>query len=198
MPIEKANAIHAARLLELRAQLAELWPAWPRRVTLEIGCGHGHFLTAYAQAQPQAYCLGLDILADRIVRAKRKGERAKLRNLAFFHAEARLFLEALPADVRFDRIFILFPDPWPKRRHHKNRIMQTDFLRLLASRSGEGARLCFRTDYEPYFRDATATLQDQSGWQPASEPWPFEYETVFQSRADGYHSYIGQPAPVRP
>lgn len=198
MPIEQAQAIHATRLRELRTQLAELWPAWPRTITLEIGCGHGHFLTAYAQAHPAAHCIGVDILEDRVLRARRKAERAGLANLAFFHAEARLFLEALPPDVRFARIFILFPDPWPKRRHHKNRIMQPEFLRLLAARAGEGARLCFRTDYEPYFHDATATLQADSGWQAAAEPWPFEYETVFQSRAETYHSYVGRPAPGTP
>jgi len=198
MPIEKAQAIHAARLQELRAQLAELWPTWPRHITLEIGCGHGHFFAAYAQAHPTEHCIGLDILEDRIIRAKRKAQRAKLANLAFFHAEAGLFLEALPPDVRFDRIFILFPDPWPKRRHHKNRIMQADFLKLLAARAGQGARLCFRTDFEPYFRDAVATLKSDSGWQSSSDAWPFEFETVFQSRADAYHSFVAQPASLHP
>lgn len=198
MPIEQAQAIHAARLHALRAELAELWPAWPKHLTLEIGCGHGHFFAAYSQAHPGEHCIGLDILEDRIIRAKRKAQRAKLANLAFFHAEARLFLEALPADVRFDRIFILFPDPWPKRRHHKNRIIQPEFLKSLAARAGEHTRLHFRTDFEPYYRDALAVFTAHPDWQPVAEPWPFEYETVFQSRADSYHSCTVRPTKPGP
>ena len=177
MPLDQAHAIHAARHAELTAAFAGLWPGWPEGITLEIGCGHGHFLTAYAQAHPQEHCLGLDLLEDRIHRARRK---------------ARLLLEALPPAVHFNRIFILFPDPWPKRRHHKHRLMQAGFLELLAKRAGKGARVCFRTDYEPYFRDALADLKAGTDWQVVEEPWPFEFETVFQSRAESHHSCIAR------
>lgn len=154
MPIEQANALHASRLAALRAEFAMLWQTWPTEITLEIGCGHGHFLNAYAQAHPDEHCLGLDLLADRIARAQKKARRAGLTNLAFFHAEARLLLEALPAPVRLGRIFILFPDPWPKRRHHKNRIMQPEFLQTLATRAGQGpasasARITCRISRRP-------------------------------------------------
>jgi tRNA (guanine-N7-)-methyltransferase len=198
LPLEQANALHASRLAALRAEFAVLWQTWPAEITLEIGCGHGHFLNAYAQAHPGEHCLGLDLLADRIARAQKKARRAGLTNLAFFHAEARLLLEALPAPVRLGRIFILFPDPWPKRRHHKNRIMQPEFLQTLATRAGQGTRLCFRTDYLPYFEAARATLRDHPAWQLVEEPWPFEHETVFQSRADSYHSFLAQPAAPSP
>jgi len=195
MPLDQAHAIHAARRAELVAAFAGLWPGWPEGITLEIGCGHGHFLTAYAQAHPQEHCLGLDLLEDRIRRAQRKARRAGLTNLFFVQADARLLLEALPPDVHFNRIFVLFPDPWPKRRHHKHRLMQTGFLDLLAQRAGRGARLYFRTDYEPYFRDALADLRTSTTWQLAEEPWPFEFETVFQSRAEAHHSCIARRAP---
>ncbi len=194
MPIEKANAIHAARLADVRAQLATLRQTWPRQITLEIGCGHGHFLNAYAQAHPGEYCLGLDIIADRIERAEKKARRARLANIAFSHAEANLFLEALPPEMSLHRIFVLFPDPWPKRRHHKNRLIQPDFLQTLAARAGEDARLYFRTDFEPYFKDAVATLKAHPAWQITTEAWPFEFETVFQSRADAFHSFTARIA----
>jgi tRNA (guanine-N7-)-methyltransferase len=198
MPIELAAAIQATRLAELRAGLDALWPAWPPAVTLEIGCGHGHFLNAYAQAHPEEFCLGIDLIADRIERAQKKAHRARLTNLAFFQAEARLLLEALPAKACFSRIFVLFPDPWPKRRHHKNRLMQPEFLTAMAHRASPGSKLHFRTDHEPYFTAATETVNQHPEWQLVSEPWPFEFVTVFQSRADTHYSFTADLSLSRP
>jgi tRNA (guanine-N7-)-methyltransferase len=196
MPLALAQAQHHARAAELVAHLSRLWPAWPDAITLEIGCGHGHFLAAYAQAHPGEYCLGVDLLADRIRRAQKKAQRAGLPNLAFLQAEARLLIEMLPEQVAFRRIFVLFPDPWPKRRHHKHRLLQPGFLKMLAGRAGEGAHLCFRTDYEPYYLDAVEVLRSCADWQLAGEPWPFEFETVFQSRAKGYFSCVARRAAI--
>jgi tRNA (guanine-N7-)-methyltransferase len=160
-------------------------------LTLEIGCGHGHYLTAYAAAYPAMFCVGIDLLKDRIARAGRKRDRAKLANVVFLEADAREFIEVLPIHVRLKEIFILFPDPWPKRRHHKNRILQLDFLSVLAKRAGEGTRLCFRTDYAPYYADTQKIIAGHSDWTlDESALWPFELETVFQSRATSYHSLI--------
>lgn len=166
-------------------------------LTWEIGCGHGHFLTAYARAHPDELCIGVDIVSDRIERANKKRDRAKLANLHFIHAEARLFLELLPPEVTFGRLFILFPDPWPKSRHHKHRIMQPEFLADAAKRAGQGTRLYFRTDFTPYYSDTKEVLHAHHDWKIVAddapvdgEPWPFEHETVFQARAEAYHSII--------
>jgi tRNA (guanine-N7-)-methyltransferase len=190
-------AMMEERRRDLRARFSLILPTGQPFVW-EIGCGHGHFLTAYAQAHPHETCVGIDIVSERIERANKKRDRAKLANLHFLHAEARLFLETLPAEARFSRLFILFPDPWPKLRHHKHRIMQPDFLSDAAKRAGEGARLYFRTDFTPYFEDTRLVLSEHTAWSPdatAVEAWPFEQETVFQSRAENYHSLI---AAVRP
>ncbi|MBQ8445047.1 MAG: methyltransferase domain-containing protein, partial [Opitutales bacterium] len=97
---ELAMKQRAERIAELRAKLLETLPAdvvaGTRGLTLEIGCGHGHFLAAYAQAFPQEFCLGLDLISKRIERANRKRELAGLTNLAFFKAEATERLLALP------------------------------------------------------------------------------------------------------
>jgi tRNA (guanine-N7-)-methyltransferase len=159
-------------------------------VVWEVGCGHGHFLTAYAQTHPQQLCLGIDIVGERIERANRKRDRAGLTNLHFIRAEARLFLEILPPAVAISSIFILFPDPWPKLRHRKHRIMQPEFLQQLARRAGQGTRLYFRTDFQPYYDDARRALELHSGWALIDEAWPFEQETVFQSRAERYSSLV--------
>lgn len=190
MPLEIAQAITESRLADIRAQVAPLLET-RLPLTLEVGSGHGHFLTAYAQAHPARFCIGIDLLPDRLARSARKSERAALTNIAWLRADVRLFLEALPADTRIDEIFILFSDPWPKRRHWKNRVIQPEFLTQLAARAGEAARLYFRTDHAPYFSYATEAIQLHAAWRiDETAPWPFELATVFQQRASGHQSLV--------
>ena len=187
------TADHLARLSQrgddLRSELARLLPA-PASFVWEVGCGHGHFLTAFAQAHPGQLCIGIDVILERIERARRKRNRAHLEHLHFVRAEARLFLESLPAGAAFKAVYVLFPDPWPKRRHHKHRLMQADFLGLVADRAGEGARLYFRTDHEPYFREVEAAVRQHPRWEVVEENWPFEMQTVFQERAQSFRSLV--------
>jgi tRNA (guanine-N7-)-methyltransferase len=103
-----------------------------------------------------------------------------------------MLLDVLPEDVLTDLIFVLFPDPWPKLRHHKHRILQDPFLERLAAKTLPGARLCFRTDFEPYFLDVAAMLKTHRDWALAEDTWPFELPTVFQQRAATYHSLIAR------
>lgn len=192
------TAAHHARVIDrqeaLRAASATVLAGGPE-VVLEVGCGHGHFLTAFAGAHPAKLCLGLDIIAERIERATRKRNRARLTNLHFFHASAEDFLATLPEKARFSAVFVLFPDPWPKRRHHKNRLMQPDFLAQIAERAGQGMRLYFRTDDTDYFAAAATTVREHPAWQMVDEPWAFEFETVFQQRALGFQSLVARPKP---
>ncbi len=194
---EKHLAVLAARRDELGAALEKIFSR-PASFVWEIGCGHGHFLTAYARSFPERHCIGIDITSDRIERAERKRVRAGLSNLHFIQAEARFFLEHLPASAAIQDVIILFPDPWPKKRHHKNRILQESFLTDLARRAGPETRLYFRTDYAPYLAEARRTLQTHEAWEIVDEPWAFEHETVFQSRADTFGSLVARrrgPAP---
>jgi tRNA (guanine-N7-)-methyltransferase len=185
-------------IIDRRRRLAhELLLAFPdpAEIICEIGSGHGHFLTAYAQVHPDHTCVGVDIIGERIIRAIRKRDRARLKHLHFYHAEARLFLEALPPSVRIGKVFILFPDPWPKTRHHKHRILQPEFLTLLRSRVTDHAELFFRTDHHSYFENAMASMRAHPSWQLTDARWPFEHETVFQKRAAIYHSFSAMPQP---
>lgn len=178
------------RRAALRAELAALLPAG-RSIVWEIGSGHGHFLVQYAAAFPEKFCVGVDIIRDRLNRSGKKRDRAKLANCHFVQAEAREFFDALPSGATLQEVWILFPDPWPKKRHHKNRILQAEFLEALAGRAGEGTRLYFRTDHAEYFQAATAIFPELKTWRldPAA-PWPLEQETVFQARAPSYQSLV--------
>ena len=196
MPLEVAQAITESRLAELRERLVPLLKT-NLPITLEVGSGHGHFLTAYAQAHPEKFCIGIDLLPDRLARSERKSTRAGLPNITWIRADVNLFLDALPADTRLAEIFILFSDPWPKRRHWKNRVLQPEFLTALAARAGKGARLCFRTDHAPYFSQAQDFTRDHAAWSLApDEPWPFELATVFQLRAEEHQSFIARRRPA--
>lgn len=163
-----------------------------RVADLEIGCGHGHFLTTYAASQPERFCLGIDISNDRIKRAERKRSRARIMNLLFLQSDAQNFFHCVPAQIRFSRVFILFPDPWPKRKHHKNRLIQEKFLRDLARLSSNGAVLYLRTDHREYWQEMERVLERSFFWEKDhSVCWPEVRETVFQSRAEHYFSLAG-------
>jgi tRNA (guanine-N7-)-methyltransferase len=182
---------HQARVAARRAALrdwaaANLDPAAP--FVFEIGSGHGHFLAAYAAAHPDRCCVGIDQMLERVGRAERKRSRAELANLHFVRAAADDFLAALPDSARFREIYLLFPDPWPKRRHLKHRLLQPALLRQLAERTPVGGRLFFRTDHAGYFAAARALLAADPAWRLDEGPWPFETPTVFQARQPIFQS----------
>jgi len=205
VPLDLYANIRDQRLAALREEFFPRLPlAEGRPLTLEIGCGHGHYLNAFAAAHPDEFCVGIDLLADRIERAERKATRAKLANLAFVQAEASLFLSALgawrgaeapspdgvasapPPPARLGRVFVLFSDPWPKRRHWKHRVLQSSLLDTLGALAAPGAKLHFRTDHPEYFDYARDVVANHARWRlvsAAQEPWPFEYVSVFEERA---------------
>jgi tRNA (guanine-N7-)-methyltransferase len=179
-----------ARRAALRATAAAIVPA-RAAIVLEIGSGHGHFLVRYAAEHPEKFCVGVDLIGERIARARKKATRARLSNCHFIQAEARELIHELPTGVTFAEVWVLFPDPWPKKRHHKNRILQPAFWELLATRAGEGARLYFRTDHAEYFQWVVARMPEVKSWRldPAAT-WALEHETVFQARAPSYQSLV--------
>ena len=120
-------AKQAARKDELKALLEDDL-AGCQRILFEAGCGHGHWLTDYAQANPNTICVGIDLISWRIRKGNDKKSKRGLRNLHFYKAELGEFLEALPNSIKFERTILLFPDPWPKARHHRRRMVQTCLL----------------------------------------------------------------------
>lgn len=188
VPLELYDALLTQRLVALREGFFPRLPAGTP-LTLELGCGHGHYLNAYAAAHPGEFCVGIDLIGDRIARAERKAVRAGLANLAFVQAEASLFLAALaalPAAPRLGRVFVLFSDPWPKRRHWKHRVLQASLLDKLATLAAPGAALHFRTDHPDYFSYAREVVAKHGLWRLATAeeaPWPFEHVSVFEERA---------------
>lgn len=179
---EWADARRADNIARLGATLSAAL-AGRTDITFELGCGHGHWLAAYAAAHPDEFCVGIDLITHRVERSVRKQTLGKLANVVFLKAEATEFLEALPPAVVLSKIFILYPDPWPKKKHHKNRFINADNLALLARRAAPGARLHFRTDDADYFEWTRAHLAAHAAWRlHEGAPWPFEQTTFFEER----------------
>lgn len=165
-------------------------------IVLEIGCGHGHFLNAYAERFPSSFCIGIDTNQDRITSAQKKQTKAGLVNLIFLKAEANEFLNALPLHVKLEAIFLLFLDPWPKTRHHKKRIIQPTFLDLLAKKSYPPTKLYFKTDHLDYFKWTTKAIHKHPSWQMSTElTWPIYAQTHFEKMFAHNQSLIANYAP---
>jgi tRNA (guanine-N7-)-methyltransferase len=118
--------------------------------TIEIGFGNGDHLAARALAEPQRNFLGVEVHRPGIGHLLRAAAAADLGNLRVVEQDAVELLRARIAPEALDEVQILFPDPWPKKRHHKRRLIQPDFALLVASRLRRGGRLHLATDWEPY------------------------------------------------
>jgi tRNA (guanine-N7-)-methyltransferase len=120
-----------------------------KAVWLEIGFGGGEHLAAQAARHPEILCLGVEPFENGVASAVRHIDEAGLANVRLHKGDARDLMRWLPPAC-LDRVFILFPDPWPKARHNKRRLVGEAFLRDLAVVMKPGARLRFATDWADY------------------------------------------------
>ena len=189
----------ALRVATLREQISGIIANFPKSdagdvfLTLEIGCGHGHFLSAYAKEFTNELCIGLDLISKRIACANRKKMLGKIQNVFFFKAEAEELLEALPDCIILKKIFILFPDPWPKKRHFKNRLTRGEILDTLAKRASKDSLLHFRSDHKDFFDWSAEQFTENTNWEILPDAiWPFEKESYFQAMMGEYNSLIAK------
>ena len=151
-----------------------------RCIVLEIGCGHGHFLSAYAKNFQDRLCIGVDIIGERLDRCNRKKLLFNIENLFFFKSEAVEFINIFAKFCKINEIFVLFPDPWPKNKHRKNRLFQVEFLQSMFERNV--SKIYLRSDSENYITWTKQQLQKVSNLWEFKEicNLPFECETFFQ------------------
>ena len=119
-------------------------------VILEIGFGNGESLADQAAAEPQHNFLGIEVHRPGVGHLLRLIEERGLANLRLVNHDAVEVLEHMIPERSLSGVQIYFPDPWPKKKHHKRRIVQPPFLRLLASRMRPGAFLHLATDWQDY------------------------------------------------
>jgi tRNA (guanine-N7-)-methyltransferase len=131
--------------------------------TLEIGFGMGHNLLEQAQRYPEQNFLGIEVHRPGIAAVLLGIEALKLHNLKIFHADAIEILENCLADKSLDAIQIFFPDPWPKRRHHKRRFIQQQSAKLLQKKLKRGGELQLATDWQDYAEHMLLVLENTTG-----------------------------------
>jgi len=120
-----------------------------RAVWLEIGFGGGEHLAAQAECHPEISLIGCEVFQPGIARLLGHIERRHLDNIRIFADDARLMIAGLrPSSI--DRVFIMFPDPWPKRRHEDRRLVSRETLDALAAVMTDGAELRLATDDSNY------------------------------------------------
>ena len=147
---------------------ALLFAPHPREVWLEIGFGGGEHLTGQAKLHPEVGFLGAEPFLDGVAKALAEIEQRDLPNIRMRRGDARLMLEELAA-ASIDRAFILFPDPWPKTRHRKRRLIQPAFLESLSRVLKPGARVRFATDWADYASRALADLTQDGRYEWTAE-----------------------------
>ena len=122
-----------------------------RQVEVEIGCGKGRLLVAEAEERPQVNFLGLDRAGRWMKVGIRRSEKRNLANLIFVKTEARFFLALCIPFSSVSVFHLYFPDPWPKRRHNKRRLVTAELLELMYARLIPGGLIEIATDDVDYF-----------------------------------------------
>ena len=116
---------------------------------VDLGCGDGSFLCELARSYPNKDFLGIEKLAGRVAKTCRKA--AALDNVRVLHVETSYVVRYLLPPASVETFYLLFPDPWPKRRHHRRRIVTTDFLDSIHRALEGGGSLHIATDQLDYF-----------------------------------------------
>lgn len=141
-----------------------LFPDAPSEIWLEIGFGAGEHLIGQALAHPEVGCIGCEPYMNGVAALLARAERAGLHRLRIFPDDASLLIDRLrPASI--DRLFILFADPWPKRKHHKRRLVRPETVAAFERVLRPGAELLFATDDMDYARWTLAVLSDSDSLQ---------------------------------
>ncbi len=200
-----ALPIDSAAPERLAERLADLFAVPVSDVWLEIGFGGGEHLIWQAKANPNVGLIGSEPYQDGIVKVLDAVEREKIGNVRLHADDARPVLRWLPA-AGIGCAFILFPDPWPKRRHHKRRLVSEATLAQLARVMRPGAELRIATDIGDYARwileavlrqgSFAWTAQCPADWRQRGEDWPptrYEEKALREGRRCSYLRFRRAP-----
>lgn len=157
-------------------------------LVLEIGFGNGEQLLHSVQAEPERDFIGIEVHRPGVGRLMNALADAEVGNVRLYNHDAVEVLEREIADAALAEVRIYFPDPWHKKRHQKRRLIQPEFLALLASKVAPGGRLHLATDWADYAEHMRGVLDEAPAWRPdprhaapdVRPPW--RIETHFERR----------------
>jgi tRNA (guanine-N7-)-methyltransferase len=158
------------------AGLQKLYAPWlqpPLRLVVDVGFGRGEFLMALARSRPDFAFLGVEYSFKRVLKMARRLARTDLTNVRLVEATAQLVVqERLPLES-VTCFWINFPDPWPKKRHHRRRLIQSEFAHQLARRLRPGGVVNVATDHLGYAEHIDAVLAGEPSLENVYAPEPF-------------------------
>jgi tRNA (guanine-N7-)-methyltransferase len=169
-----------------RLDLHCLFPK-PQPLEIELGSGDGSFLVEYARRHPNCNFIGVERLLGRARKTDRKARRAELENLRVVRIESSYFLEYLLPRRSASALHIYFPDPWPKRKHRRHRLVNERFPTIAAQALARGARVYLRTDDDSYFAEMVAAFEAEHAFCAVETPTELaslltDFEREFQAR----------------
>ena len=150
LPPPESLLVELRSILEPMA-LAELFPK-PQPLEVELGCGDASFLVEYARRNPDTNFIGVERLLGRIQKLDKKGRRTGLTNMRGVRIESAYFLQYLLPPHAATALHIYFPDPWPKKKHRRHRLIDEGFPALARGALAPGGVVFLRTDDADYFQ----------------------------------------------
>lgn len=135
----------------------------------DVGFGTGESLSYLAQAYNKSSLLGVDIYPPGIGAALNLIEKQKLSNVKVIKSDIRYVLKEHIPDKTFNLLVFLYPDPWPKRKHHKRRLISRDFVDLLYKKTKKNGMIFCKTDWEDYFIEIKDTFELSPHWDRVGE-----------------------------
>lgn len=194
----EAHLLPSDRLLE-RYDWEEVFGN-TNEVEVELGAGDGGFILAYAEAHRERNFVAVERLMGRSRKIVKRGYAAGLENLRTLRLESFYFIKCLCERGSVSVVHVMFPDPWPKKKHHKRRLVQHDFLDALRDCLKAGGEWRFTTDHEEYFRWVEEKMEERDDWE-RMELWEWECDplTDFQKEfmEEGREFYRGRWRPVK-
>ncbi len=170
----KSSPVPASLLVSLETIVEPLNPGKlflrPQPLQVELGSGDGSFLAQYAALHPEWNFIGVERLLGRLRKIERKGQRAGLANMKGVRIEASYFLEYLLPKKSVTALHIYFPDPWPKRKHRKHRLINERFPLLACAALVPGGAVYLRTDDADYFAQMKAVFEACPAFAPILTP----------------------------
>jgi tRNA (guanine-N7-)-methyltransferase len=170
-----------------------------RPFEIDLGCGKGRFLMARARKFPETNYLGIDRQLGRITRIDRKARRAGLHNIRLLRLDGYYTVTFLMPPVSVDTYYVFYPDPWPKGKHHHNRLFNAPFMDAIARTLKPGGKIHASTDHLPYFAQIHKLLQADSRFEeteafvPAGDETS-DFELMFAHKTPGRCSFIRKPS----
>jgi tRNA (guanine-N7-)-methyltransferase len=142
----------------------------PLRLVVEIGFGRGEYLLHLAAAEPQTAFVGVEVSFKRVLKMARRLARREIGNVRLIEASGEEVVRDLLTEASAAGFWINFPDPWPKKRHHRRRLLQPALVARLASRLVPGGELQVATDHEEYAEAIDAVLAGEPLLENALAP----------------------------